>query len=179
MKRMINMNQHQLAEMIMKEAKRYAHKETKSCDKSELESYLISKVWAYIADKESYQNIRGIRQCIKSHGLNWFKKRKRINHREIVWSRFDRNGYGNRTESYISFIDVNRPENFEEIVIPSVMMDEFLSRVNVKQLNIISLTLDGYSVNEIAEELNIHRNTVRNTFKQIKELALDFGIEEI
>lgn len=60
-----------------------------------------------------------------------------------------------------------------------IQVGEFMSTLTSRQLSILTLKTQGYEVNEISAELGVHRNTINNTLKTIKELALDFGLEEL
>ena len=73
------LSQDQLAEMIITESRAYSISKTSGTrhNASDLESYIVEKVWFTIMDKTEYHNIKGIRQAIRTRGANYFNKEKK------------------------------------------------------------------------------------------------------
>lgn len=169
-----------LAELVVEEvesrAKNIAWKY--KLDQEELTSFLIAEVWNEVNRKESMANVRGIRHIIKLRTVDFIREIARFNH-ELSFDLFNRDKkvneyYDNNNFEQWYYKKPNKPEQDS-----AIMLEDFVKTLTNKQAKILSMKVSGYSVNEISEYLEIHRNTVRNILNQIKEQALDFGLEGI
>lgn len=145
-------------------------------DADELCSFLIAEVWTEVSRKETMANIKGIRRIIKLRTIDYIRDIARFNE-EITFSSLSKNGQTNDSFERGSWEEWYGTKPYTTKPDVTILLSDFVKTLTSKQSKVLSMKVGGYSVNDISEFLDIHRNSVRNILKQIKELALDYGLE--
>lgn len=172
----------ELEVFIFEEVQKSAKRQTAGrwFDASDLESYLMIKVWAEVMNNAHMQNEAGVRRIIKLRSVDFFKSPKNIGR---DYSNFSAMGMsddeGSETAFEETFVD-NAP-SVEDTVINSKDGQEFLVTLKEDYRRILELTVDGYNQKDICGIVyptmayESSRKKVQRAMKEIGELALDFG----
>lgn len=174
-------------------------------DSSDLESYLMIRVWNFVTKKPRYQTKKGIRQVIKTRTLDFFKSPIQ-NSEDLTFSAMtSSDDEGSETDFESTF--VTGEATIDTTVVESELLNGFLSTLNSRQRLIVelragilsSLTSEQFTVaseimkkqsakksgevylsnSDIANIVGIHRNHITKNLNAIAEKALDFGLEEL
>jgi DNA-directed RNA polymerase specialized sigma24 family protein len=176
----------EMDKFIFTEVKRVANRQTagRYFDASDLESYLMVRVWNEITVNPHLQNEAGIRRVTKLRSIDFFKSPKN-NHRD--YSNFSALSASDNEGNEQAFEETfnSGSASIDDTVIDGNLGDAFLATLSDKHRQILELKIDGFDIKEIASivfpELSYEssRKSVRRNLQAITELALDFGLEEI
>lgn len=200
-------NAEEMESFIVSEVQKSSRKSTLGTrhDSSDLESFLMIRVWNFVKKNEKYQTKKGIRQVIKTRTLDFFKSPVQ-NSEELTFSALtSSDDEGSETDFESTF--VTGEATIDTTVVESELLNGFLNTLNDRQRLIIelragileSLNAEQYAIasaimtkqsakvagevylsnSDIAKIVGIHRNHITKNLNAISEKALDFGLEEL
>lgn len=173
-------------------------------DSSDLESYLMIRVWNFVMNNPKYQTQKGVRQVINSRVTNFFNSSN--NSDDLTFSALtSSDDEGSETDFESTF--VTGETTIDTTVVESELLNGFLNTLTDRQRLIVelragileSLNAEQYAIasaimtkqsakvagevylsnSDIAKIVGIHRNHITKNLNAISEKALDFGLEEL
>lgn len=132
-------------------------------DSSDLESYLMIRVWNFITKNPKYQTPKGVNQAIKSRATNFFNSSE--NSEDLTFSALSSQDDEGSETDFESTFDTQSP-SIDSTVVESELLNGFLNTLSLKQRQVVELRagiLDSLS----AEQLTIAKAII--TAKQAKE----------
>lgn len=154
-----------------------------SADASDLESYLMIRVWTSIMNNPTYQTERGVRMVIKSRVTNFFNSPSNYNSDIDLFSTLtNADDEGSETAFEERFVATDA--SVEDKVIDGNSGHAFLDSLSAEHKKILELKVDGYNQKDICAIVyptmayESSRKKIQRAMKAIMELALDFGLEE-
>lgn len=178
-------NKEEMELFIFEEVKKSAKRQTAGrwFDASDLESYLMIKVWAEVTNNAHMQNEAGIRRIIKLRSTDFFKSPKNIGRDYSNFSAMSMSDdEGSETAFEETFAD-NAP-SVEEVVINGNDGQGFMESLKDEYRQILELKVDGFNQKDICAIVypdmayESSRKKIQRAMKAIAELALDFGFED-
>lgn len=152
-------------------------------DASDLESYLMIRVWTSVMNNPTYQNERGVRMIIKHRVTNFFNSPTNYNSDVDLFSTLtSSDNEGSETSFEEKYVASSTP--FEDSLIERESGQGFLGTLCVEHRKILALKVDGYNIKDICEIVypnmayESSRKKVKRAMDKITELALDFGLED-
>ena len=154
-----------------------------SADSSDLESYLMIRVWTSVMNNPQYQTERGVRMIIKSRVTNFFNSPSNYNSDIDLFSTLTRSdSEGSETAFEDKF--VAQDDSVEDKVINGYSGLAFLASLSDEHKQILELKVDGFNQKDICSIVyptmayESSRKKIQRSMKAIMESALDFGLED-
>lgn len=152
-------------------------------DSSDLESYLMLRVWTSVMNNPSYQTERGVRMIIKSRVTNFFNSPTNYNSDVDLFSTLtSSDNEGSETGFEEKF--VVQDASLEETIIDGNGGQAFIETLSDEYRQILELKVDGYNIKDICSIVypemayESSRKKVNRAVAKIMDLALDFGLED-
>lgn len=142
-------------------------------DVSDLEGYLVTELYSEFSRIGSeFRTIRMVNRLIRLRTVNYIERESSPLDNQTTFSAID--GMYPNSEDDADNFERRIPDN-SDFELGNALKD-FVGSLSDKQRQILDLHVAGYLNNEIALIVGCHINTITNTMKKIKELAIAFGL---
>lgn len=178
-------NKAEMEQFILDEVRKASVRHTFNIgtDSSDLESYLMIRVWTSVMNNPQYQTERGVRMIIKSRVTNFFNSPTNYNSDIDLFSTLtSSDNEGSETAFEEKFVATEA--SIEDSLIARESGQGFLDSLCAEHRHILELKVDGYNQKDICSIVypnmayESSRKKIQRAMKAIMELALDFGLEE-
>jgi hypothetical protein len=151
---------------------------------SDIEDYLMEYAYEYIMDNPRFQSEKGIRQVVKSRITDYFKSpTQNLTNTYSFSALSSQDDEGSEVDFESSHVEESTI--FSDSSVDSLQLKAFLCSLSEKHRTILLMDSNNFDFREIGEAVfpdlsySSARKSVQRNLKQITELALDFGLEEL